>query len=171
MGRGIVQSVVTQQAITQIFGSILRPSIWPSQPPVYIVIKCVHLKMLSLLMSLDTIGGLRNTHNIENTHFPAYRFVYLTLLYSDLLAAVKSRMQKLSSGMWSCTECGYATNYYTALTNHIESKHIETDGFVCEFCQTFCPTRNALKSHKHRKHRAEKRGILSDWILWDIYTQ
>merc|ERR1712129_467580 len=67
----------------------------------------------------------------------------------DLLAAIKSRMQKLPNGMWSCTECGYETNYYTALTNHIESKHIETDGFVCEFCQTFCPTRNALKSHKH----------------------
>jgi len=56
MDCGIVQIVVTQQAIKQQFGSISRLNMLLSLPLVYIVIKCVHLKMLLLPMFLDTIG-------------------------------------------------------------------------------------------------------------------
>merc|ERR1719470_640962 len=40
-----------------------------------------------------------------------------------LHAAIKSRMQKLPDGLWSCADCGYATSYHTTMWKHIEAKH------------------------------------------------
>jgi len=68
------------------------------------------------------------------------------------MAAIKSKMTKLPDGMWACTECSYQTKYSTTLTRHVESKHIQSDGFQCDVCHQFCPTRNSLMSHQYRKH-------------------
>jgi len=65
---------------------------------------------------------------------------------------IQDRMVHLSSGLYGCSECDYTTKYRTTCLNHIESKHLPTNGFICNFCEKFCPTRNALKSHVSKKH-------------------
>ena len=55
--------------------------------------------------------------------------------------------------LWRCIECGHSSKRKDNLAIHIESKHIATDGFNCEYCGKFCPSKNALQSHVSRYHR------------------
>lgn len=62
-------------------------------------------------------------------------------------------MVKIDSEVWGCALCEFRTKFYSTAVNHIEAKHVVSDGFQCEYCSTLCPTRQALKMHKSRKHR------------------
>lgn len=96
--------------------------------------QCVQLEMLSLC----TFQG--DTEKIID-------------IFTDILnKTIQDRMVHLSSGLYGCSECDYTTKYRTTCLNHIESKHLPTNGFICNFCEKFCPTRNALKSHVSKKH-------------------
>jgi len=66
---------------------------------------------------------------------------------------IRSNMVKIDSDTWGCALCEFRTNYYSTAVNHIEAKHVVSDGFQCDHCTTICPTRQALKMHKSRKHR------------------
>ena len=77
-------------------------------------------------------------------------------LYPLHAAAVEAKMLKevTESGvMWRCVDCGHQTKFRTSLFEHCESKHIiESSGYLCQYCQKFCRTRNALRSHVNRQH-------------------
>jgi len=73
----------------------------------------------------------------------------------DLHEAIKSRMEKLPDGLWSCADCGYATSYQTTMWKHIEAKHMAQPA-PCLYCDKMCPSKNALASHVSRYHRAPK---------------
>jgi len=75
----------------------------------------------------------------------------------ELDSAIKLKMVRRLDGCYGCTDCDYVTKYNTTCQNHIESKHLSTSGFTCQFCGKFCPTRNALKSHITKNHK-EKAG-------------
>jgi len=68
-------------------------------------------------------------------------------------SAIKLKMIRRMDGSFGCTDCDYVTKYSTTCQNHIESKHLSTSGFVCRYCNKFCPTRNALKSHTTKNHK------------------
>ena len=55
--------------------------------------------------------------------------------------------------MWACTECGHKTRHKYHLARHIEAKHIQNDGFTCNYCNKLCPSKNALETHVSRHHR------------------
>ena len=76
----------------------------------------------------------------------------IDIVTESLDRTIKDRMVFLASGLYGCSECPYTTKYSTTCQNHIESKHMSTNGFICNFCEKFCPTRNALKSHVSKKH-------------------
>jgi len=71
----------------------------------------------------------------------------------DLDYEIRQKLWKSEDRMFHCRDCSYETGYYTTMVNHIESKHLVTAGFVCNICQKFCPTRNALKSHTTKQHK------------------
>ena len=47
--------------------------------------------------------------------------------------------------MHQCTDCEYMNPVKDIIRNHVESHHMSTS-FAC-------PTRNALRVHRHRKHK------------------
>eukprot|EP00090_Calanus_glacialis_P024184 TRINITY_DN37545_c0_g1_i2.p2 TRINITY_DN37545_c0_g1~~TRINITY_DN37545_c0_g1_i2.p2 ORF type:complete len:104 (-),score=9.52 TRINITY_DN37545_c0_g1_i2:870-1181(-) len=71
----------------------------------------------------------------------------------DLNDAIKNLMYKESDGSWTCSECNFNTKYHTTLKNHIEAKHLRAaEGYYCQHCNKYCPTKNALKCHTYRTH-------------------
>ena len=65
-------------------------------------------------------------------------------------------MYKDAEGIFHCTECEFSTKYLQTCKRHIESKHMSTTGYYCQYCDTVCPTRNALTMHIGRKHKHDK---------------
>jgi len=57
-----------------------------------------------------------------------------------------------ASGKYSCRKCGRAFGQKAAAKNHVEAKHVQTDGFDCSFCQKTFKTRNSLNVHISTKH-------------------
>jgi len=73
----------------------------------------------------------------------------------DLEIAINSKMTRDGlTGDWACQDCGFETKLRQRMSQHIESKHVESDS-TCEFCYKRCPTRNALRVHKFRNHRSD----------------
>jgi len=66
--------------------------------------------------------------------------------------AVLSQMQKVG-GAWQCLACEWQTNHKTRCYEHVEAKHVQTNGYSCPFCEKFCPSKNSLKFHKSKYHR------------------
>jgi hypothetical protein len=78
----------------------------------------------------------------------------IILFIVELVEAIKSKVVRLGGRLYGCSDCDYTTSYSSTIGNHIEAKHLSTQGFICTFCQKFCPTRNALKSHVTKQHKA-----------------
>jgi len=69
-------------------------------------------------------------------------------------SAIQSKMWKNpTSGLWQCTDCDHTSQQPTNMRNHIEVKHVFTEGYYCQQCSKFCRTKNALSIHRTRyKH-------------------
>lgn len=89
-------------------------------------------------------------------------FTVLTFLKMSsfiILAAVEEKMVKDNTEngvVWRCADCGHQTKFRTSLFEHVESKHVESSGYICQFCLKLCRTRNALRSHINRQHNSSK---------------
>jgi len=66
--------------------------------------------------------------------------------------AVISQMRK-SGGVWQCLACGWEAKIKTRLYEHVEAKHVETNGYSCPICGKFCSSQKGLKNHKFKYHR------------------
>jgi hypothetical protein len=55
--------------------------------------------------------------------------------------------------MWRCVDCGYESKYKTNVREHVESKHTESTGAVCSFCNVVCVNRKGLRNHVYKYHR------------------
>jgi len=68
-------------------------------------------------------------------------------------SVIEAKMWKNMSGLWQCLECDHTCQQPTNMRNHIESKHVVTNGYYCHQCSKFCRTKNALSIHRTRyKH-------------------
>ena len=77
------------------------------------------------------------------------------IMGTSVSAIVESKMFKEMTAhgiLWKCTDCEYHTKGRRGLFEHIESKHVGSEGYTCHYCQKFCPSRNALRSHMARHH-------------------
>ena len=59
---------------------------------------------------------------------------------------------KNGSNSFQCKQCGHLSSQKPNIVNHIESKHLQTPGVVCELCQKHLRTRQAYRMHYHRDH-------------------
>eukprot|EP00092_Neocalanus_flemingeri_P077240 GFUD01095880.1.p1 GENE.GFUD01095880.1~~GFUD01095880.1.p1 ORF type:complete len:358 (+),score=69.27 GFUD01095880.1:288-1361(+) len=66
--------------------------------------------------------------------------------------AVVAQMQKCG-GVWKCLACGWEAKIKTRLYEHVEAKHVETNGYSCPICGKYCSSQKALKNHKFKYHR------------------
>ena len=76
----------------------------------------------------------------------------------DLISEIRSRITRLASGWYHCTDCAYESKYKSTMNRHVEAKHIVTPGVMCDHCLQVCPTSNALISHKYRFHSQPAAG-------------
>ena len=68
-------------------------------------------------------------------------------------AEISSLMTRLDSGAFQCLECEYQSKHRQSLQYHIESRHVNSPGHICQICQKVCPTKNALCLHRSRHHK------------------
>jgi len=69
---------------------------------------------------------------------------------------VLANMQKTAAGNWTCLACSYSTSHRTNMYQHVEAKHVQTEGYSCPYCTKFCPNFKSLKNHKNRCSKNEK---------------
>ena len=60
-----------------------------------------------------------------------------------------------SGSVWRCSVCGHETTRKGYLKVHVEAKHLSS-GFNCQYCDKFCPSKNALYTHVSRYHQDRK---------------
>ena len=69
---------------------------------------------------------------------------------------IGERMQLFTEGgarLWRCTQCHKTSSLKTDISRHVEAVHIQHPGFQCEFCYSFCKTRDALRCHMNKYHK------------------
>ena len=57
-----------------------------------------------------------------------------------------------TASVWQCTVCEHSSKRKFRVCEHVKSKHILHQGHKCPFCGQTCPSSNALRMHKKRKH-------------------
>ena len=57
-----------------------------------------------------------------------------------------------SANVWQCTVCEYSSKRKFRVYEHVKAKHILHQGYDCHLCGLTCPSSNALRMHKRRKH-------------------
>ena len=72
-------------------------------------------------------------------------------------AIVQSKMVRevteTGENVFICSECGHRSKRSGDLSKHIEAKHIENGGYNCQYCNKYCPSLNAMRSHVSRSHK------------------
>ena len=77
-------------------------------------------------------------------------------LFTDLDLRIQQLMSRGQDGVWQCHHCEYTTKAIQGMVNHIESRHVESNGVACQFCHRVCPTRHAMQMHVLRQHQAQQ---------------
>ena len=67
-------------------------------------------------------------------------------------AEIVAKMAKVED-LWQCQDCLWTTKYKTRLWEHIESRHVQSQGYNCGACFKFCSSKHALHIHKSRYHK------------------
>jgi len=73
----------------------------------------------------------------------------------DLEVLINSKMTKVpgdTSNVWQCVDCNYNSKLKHNVFEHIESKHVQHEGYFCYLCNTSCPSQSAFRMHNKRKH-------------------
>ena len=87
--------------------------------------------------------------------------VFCLLEVDDLIS---SMMYKSDDGSWACSSCSYVSKRITSVKEHVESKHIAPQQYICHVCNYSCPTRKALKMHIFRNKHWTNFPALNDLI-------
>merc|ERR550519_589637 len=71
--------------------------------------------------------------------------------FEDLDNTIKTMFYKIEAG-FQCTECEHVSKQRPNMVNHVEAKHVQHNGVVCELCNKHSTTRQAHRMHQHRAH-------------------
>jgi len=72
--------------------------------------------------------------------------------FEELDRIIRTMFFKNDFNQFQCKKCDYLSGVQTNVINHVESKHVETPGVVCELCQKHLKNRQAYRMHYHRDH-------------------
>ena len=79
---------------------------------------------------------------------------YFIELCLELDLAINNSLLKTEDG-WLCTICQHTTKFKQRAWEHVESKHMNTGGYICVLCQKHCPTASSLRHHNDRHHKVK----------------
>jgi len=74
----------------------------------------------------------------------------------SLVFSKMSRVPGLPSVLWQCHDCTFTSKNRHNVFDHIESKHVEHEGYMCQICNKTCPTLGAFRKHTSRNHGPSK---------------
>ena len=72
---------------------------------------------------------------------------------SELILSKMSSFLSEGGTTWQCNECFYSSKFKTNVREHIEAKHVESDGFYCPQCEKICPNKKSLRNHIYKFHK------------------
>ena len=55
--------------------------------------------------------------------------------------------------VWQCSVCSYRSPKKSNVFDHVEAKHVESDGYECSACGYYSKTLQSYKSHVKRNHK------------------
>ena len=67
--------------------------------------------------------------------------------------ACENGLQKVEGGGVVCLYCSTTWPALSLGRRHIEAKHFQTEGYICDICQAYCETKHALTCHQTRHRR------------------
>lgn len=73
---------------------------------------------------------------------------------------IRNSLTRLENGIWTCHHCEFTSKHKNRAWEHVEAKHLTTDGYTCPLCQKFCPTSSSLRNHNDRHHRQNKNPMM-----------
>jgi len=71
----------------------------------------------------------------------------------DIVNSMLSRLASELGSIWQCNECFYNSRVKTNVVEHIESQHMESEGFICSECNKVCPNKKSLRNHIYQRHK------------------
>jgi len=77
----------------------------------------------------------------------------------DVEQKIESMYGKQPDGGFACLTCGYFNRLKQNMQKHVET-HIDTPGYLCNYCFKHFKTKNSLNTHTSQKHRQEKKQII-----------
>ena len=112
-----------------------------------------HLSLQYFCQYCDTVCPTKNALqvHIQRKHkhwMKEYHWSYL-----DVDSHLTDYMQKDEAGLWACLSCDFKTPIKTNMKQHLESKHISVT-YKCSYCPKECSTKDALRKHTIRNHKA-----------------
>lgn len=73
--------------------------------------------------------------------------------WPEALDAEITKQMAKNGEVWQCLSCLWTTKYKTRLWEHVEAKHVTSQGYSCPFCSKFCSSKNAWHQHKSKFHK------------------
>jgi len=71
----------------------------------------------------------------------------------ELILSKMSSFLSEGGTTWQCNECFYSSKFKNNVREHIEAKHVESDGFYCPQCEKICPNKKSLRNHIYKFHK------------------
>ena len=140
MGCGLVLIVNTHQRTIQMFMNTLRGSML--------------LDLATFVLSAvkfvqpEKLWDVTSTETTQISSFLKFKHFILVTGHEEM---INSKMWK-GEGQWACTDCDYTSKKKDHVYEHIEAKHVQGPGYMCQQCDKVCPTRKALRHHLGRYH-------------------
>ena len=141
---GSAKTVFGRPSIRHVFGSTWKPSMSNPQATVaHTVTSFAHQRMRG--------NSTRANSTVVSDEINVFFMLFFPCCL-DLDAEISSKMCK-ASDLWQCKDCLWTTKYKTRLWEHVEAKHVTSQGYNCPLCSKFCPSKNAWHHHKSRYHK------------------
>ena len=148
MGTGFVYSVETLPTRSPTLVLTLSPSTWRLRAG---NVKCA-TSTVPVEMPIMSISA-----DITNRNLPKIIFCNpFSCQFLGLALAVRSLYVKVGEGGESgfqCSACEHFSRSRQNMENHVEAKHVQTEGWPCHLCHKVCPSRNAFNVHFSRHHK------------------
>lgn len=149
---GFVMFVIFHQLIKVMCTSMLMQSMSTRLVTLALcVTSFAHQSMHWSFMNLDITRTNINKIVLFMSTFLRKHFLFLSAI-DEIQAEVLSKMYRDTNSSWHCSICSYAAKLKGDVRKHVESKHVQTNGYTCNVCGKFCPTSNALQTHRSRHH-------------------
>ena len=73
-----------------------------------------------------------------------------------LIELIQSKMTSILNEdgvVWQCNVCFYVSKYKHNVAEHIDTKHLESPGLPCSYCDRVCPNKKSLRNHIYYVHK------------------